>query len=482
MQYLQKNNQLMFPLRLFTLLFCFQVGQLTAQQGFVYEDSTTDTTEYVSSVVELRTGGYVAALRKITAEGRHCQMVKLDENGALLQTAVLGQNSHLLINAVAETTAGILLFGTAGDYLTGDFVSILLDQNLAVIAQYSVPLGNFQESGVFVTPLDSFLLISGTVLENSHFRSFLLKVASNGEIINFNPLFVNDLISNGLYRKSDQRFLFFGYQEKIYEADADLQIDTIVGQTPYGLWMEGGMAWANDSTLLLVGKRKNNIFQPPYEDTQNIGIGVLDQHWHKKNLYQIGMPKDTIDFPAFNTPISVASSGDIFVGGNAHYQVGYWLYRHKPSWQVLAKLHPDNFSPQWVKYYGGDAYYSMFGVLATSDGGCLMYGAKYTKQGEADADGYIMKVAGDGTTSNDEPKKDDPWKVQVFPNPVSSQLSIRSDQQPFRFELFDVAGKMVKSLESTSELLEVEVNDLPAAAYFYKITAAGVVTGLLLKQ
>ncbi len=473
----------MSTLRILGIAICFNICTAAAQQGFVYEDVADDTTEYVSAMVELSTGGYLATIRKITAEETHCKLVKLTENGTVTQSVKLAGNSRLLINAVTETEAGILLFGTSGNDITGNFVSILLDYDLAVIEQHDILLGSFEQSGVYVTSLDSFLLISGTVLEGTHFRSFLVKTALNGEVLDFNPLFVDDLISNGVFRKSDQRFLFFGYKGKRYEATAELDLASGVDQTPYGLWMEGGMAWANDSTMLIVGKRLNNLFEPPYDQTQNIGIGVLDQNWNKKNLYQIGLPADTIDFPAFNTPISLSNSGQIFVGGNANNLIGYWLYGNRPSWYVLAKLHPDNFSPAWVKYYGGDAYYSMFGILATADGGCLMYGAQYTKQGQADADAYILKVGADGTTKVAEPGGQEiKSKIEVFPNPVSNHLSISSDQQPFQFYLFDVSGRVVKCIASGTGELDVDVSDLPAAAYFYKVIAKEVLTGLLLKQ
>jgi hypothetical protein len=463
-------------------MLCINVCTATAQQGFVYEDLANDTTEYVASAVELRDGGYVAALRKITAGATLCKVVRLDKNGALLRTALLSDNKYLLINAVTETEVGILLFGTASNGVSGDFVSILLNDDLTIASQSTYPLGNFQQSGVYATPLDSFILVSGAIVEEPYFRSFLGKIAPDGSIIDFNPLFVNDLISNGLFRESDQRFLFFGYFLKTYEADIALNFVKESGKTPYGLELEGGMAWGNDSTILLVGKRVNSMFEPPYDNTQNIGIGVLDQNWNKKNLYQIGLPKDTIDYPAYNTPVSISGSQHIFVGGTAA-QDGFWLYGKRLSWFVLAKLRPDNFSPEWVKYYGGNAYYSMFGVLATSDGGCLMYGAKYTKQGKADADAYMIKVAGDGQTTSTGPDVNTSLQeIKVFPNPVSNLLSIYSAQQPFRFDLFDVSGKLILSRESNLAQLDVDLSALLPAAYYYKVSSGSVLSGLLLKH
>ena len=83
--------------------------------------------------------------------------------------------------------------------------------------------------------------------------------------------------------------------------------------------------------------------------------------------------------------------------------------------------------------------------LATSDGGCLMYGARYTKPGEADADGYILKVAGDGTTISDEPPGDDAsGGSRCFPTRFPASLSIRSERQPFRFEAVRCIGQAGK--------------------------------------
>ncbi len=72
------------------------------------------------------------------------------------------------------------------------------------------------------------------------------------------------------------------------------------------------------------------------------------------------------------------TSNDFFVGGTFHFEPGP---KTKASKFVLAKF-DFNLDKIWEKQYGDDStYYQMFGVMSTSDGGCLMYGfrVQYTK-------------------------------------------------------------------------------------------------------
>ena len=409
---------------------CIAVSaDVPAQHAYLFVDPSATTTEYVASVLEKSNGNYVAALRKIKPDSTYCRFVELTSEGVVVKSSTIRGGTNLLINALVETQTGILAFGTDEGQDSGFFVSLVLDDDLLIKSRFDQNLGVFEYSGAYATMLDSMILVSGAVsLSNASSRAFAALISFDGQILKFNPDFADDLISNGIQLKSTDEYLFFGFRNQAYRADANLDLKS-QSDTPFSLQQEGSLAWVNDSTIALVGKRVNNIFFPPFDNSRNIGIGLLDKYGNEKTLHQIGMTGDTIDFPAYNQAVSVSGDSRIFVGGNGNAQIGSWLYGNQPSWLILSRLNPQGLKPSWVRFYGGDAYYSVFGVLPTSDGGCLLYGSKYDKWGIQDADAFILKVDGSGnpTTATAEPKiAPTGAPITVSPNPSNGIFNVHT--------------------------------------------------------
>jgi hypothetical protein len=62
------------------------------------------------------------------------------------------------------------------------------------------------------------------------------------------------------------------------------------------------------------------------------------------------------------------------------------------SWFHLIKINPD-ISPIWEYWYGGDAYYFLYSILATNDGGCIMVGNRYDYETQnQERDIFIVKL------------------------------------------------------------------------------------------
>lgn len=444
--------------------------RLNAQFPFIFEE-TTDTNEYVTSVIELQDGNYLAVIRQEINQSAGCKLIALSTTGEKVLIKNIYMDGILWISEGVETTDGILLLGTHQSKDSADFVAILLDDDLNIRKINRFPLGKIHSSGVYPLLLDSFLIVSGSVTrpEIGIYFGFMAKLKFDGTIINFKKdLFPADLVTNCVYSVKNG-FICLGWK-KMYKTNDDFLI-TGYDDIPYRLDQEGYVFQPDDQSLLIVGKKSNNIFFPPYEETQNIGIAVADaETLVEKKLFQIGMSKDTIDFPAFVRAISTIDKRQYFVGGTANVQVGAFQYSEQPSWFTLSKIDSSNeFSHSWTRYYGGDAHYNMFGLLATSDGGVLMYGSKFTKHGTIDAEAYILKVDDNGnTTYSGQPHLASADLFQLTPNPVSTNALAKSKIWPYTLEIFTPNGQIITSMKINVEEYWCDFSNLPSGIYFFQ--------------
>ena len=76
-------------------------------------------------------------------------------------------------------------------------------------------------------------------------------------------------------------------------------------------------------------------------------------------------------------------------------------------------------------------------------------------------------------------KSSDEFNLNVFPNPVSTTLIINSgnsDASRFKFEMFDLSGRILISKISESGLLEIDLHSRPEGTYFYRLYSEGHVS------
>jgi hypothetical protein len=469
---------------LFLLIFA-SIPNIYGQIQFEYIDNTSNQAEYVASALELKTGGYLLAIRKYQENGgAYCRLVKLDVFGNFMQEKIVFDRKSLLINSIVETEFGVLMFGTSSDENCGFFTSTLFDLDLNITNKDSLNLGIITQSSVQSTELDNFILISGTYSGPLIYeRSFIAKTSNSGKIYDSNLHFYDFIISNGVAVPNLNEFLFLSYSSKYLSADTSLTyLDYEDPNQDYRLLLDGTISNGNDSTLVIVGKKNNIAFFPPYDSTRRIGIGVLTNNLEPINLYQIGKKGDTLNFPAYNKAICYGLNNEVYVGGNSNNQLYAWLFSNQNSWYILSRLNKDGFSPKWVKYYGGDAYYTMFGVIATSDGGAIMYGSKFNKQGSTDSEAYILKVNSDGLLAEYSPPKEG-MKISIFNNSFNDYFVVNSDLEMFELNIFNILGQKVKSVFVTSTNLKLTIDDSSGVYFFNCIKNNNIIkSGKLIKQ
>jgi hypothetical protein len=223
------------------------------------------------------------------------------------------------------------------------------------------------------------------------------------------------------------------------------------------------------SNFLLTGIKTAPLSPPPLFVDKN-GIMKLDSSYAILDQSIFGSEsEDTLCYPAYMTNLDSADIKNIYYGGTYNQDNNY-IFSEKKSWFLLTKL-DTNLALKWEKYYGGDSYYGLWSVNATSDGGCLLSGTTFnyfTQNNERDI--IIIKVDSNGVvTGTDNLPSPLIHDAIVFPNPGCDQLNIRTGLKNAIIEFYDESGKFLLRKSLQQGLTTYKMSDFSLGMYYYKI-------------
>ena len=247
-----------------------------------------------------------------------------------------------------------------------------------------------------------------------------------------------------------------------------IAIDTIPGNLLYYY----NILWYQDN-LLITGIKV--IAQPPHA-LNLLGIEMIDTSYLIMHADTVGsMNPDSLSYPAYFKNIDTTQNNCIYYGGTFNQDNNYY-FSPLDSWLELIK-YDSQLCLQWQKFYGGDLYYGLWGIKATSDGGCLLLGSTYDDQVQYnERDIIIIKVDSNGLVTGNGP---DPFiqshDAIVYPNPGSDYLIIASGPQikGAEFRMFDMQGKEVLGTTLKETQCRLSTVKLSPGNYVWSITLNG---------
>jgi hypothetical protein len=209
---------------------------------------------------------------------------------------------------------------------------------------------------------------------------------------------------------------------------------------------------------------------------------IVDKNW--KILYQktLGKPtgvKDTVEVFPFHG-LSWQDPNKIYVGWTTFEDLNdFEPIDINNSWLGVAQL-DSTLNINWIHYYYGKEVNFLNGLVATSDGGVLLYGHQkpidstyYT--------GFVLKVDKNGLLATDDSSPNqETISVTVAPNPCTNYVTFAlgldekndSDLQIF---IYDTLGRLVKKEKAHSGLNTFSMENLASGTYFYQVRALGTI-------
>lgn len=167
---------------------------------------------------------------------------------------------------------------------------------------------------------------------------------------------------------------------------------------------------------------------------------------------------------------------------NHIYFAGVYPFTQNPPtlypeqrWILLNRLNKDG-SIDWQKFYKGEVNYMAHKVLATNDGGALIFSTRYdwTDPIPNQRDLHILKIDSTGyytpLTSTEEVFEQMDKQILVYPNPAKDKVNfVFGLYQNLEISIFDLMGELILSQEYKSSAT-IDISYLPSGTYIYKIS------------
>lgn len=473
--------------RLLSLIFFLLTTFLLLSQGGFEYSSLFSFNQEVIAVEENAEGNYLLALGTDTINSQKIIFYELDQEGQIINSKVIYEPDCILhIAGIFSVQDYYLAFGYKDcDAENANQVWVLkLSLALEIIDEQIYELS--EQQGDLTNPR-ARLLDDSTIAFSAIFRTGPYYRPMGG-IVEFNEASFtysiwknnSDVINDFTFRNDSTGFVLYG--ARLYYTDSLFNVKQVVEESPtdFGISPQGTIEEFNDTLFLLTGKYGSI-------DTDGIIVGVYNYNFEVIQYDTIAtLPDDNPvkNYPAPKISLSKDLSGDHFyLGGILNIDIFNYPYSNNLSSFVLAK-YDMSINKYWQKTYGGDAYYFMRGLLATSDGGCLMYGFRYQVGSQTEA--YVLKVDGDGiiTGTMSIPLPVD--RFLLYPNPFQNTVVVetsRSIDKPIFFKLFDVTGRMVfeSNISNTQQLLDFSFLNM-SGIFTYKIEGQNLLqSGVLIK-
>ncbi len=465
------------------LLFC----QCLIAQNTFFKNYVRPSHERAFSCVEMPDGGFLLA-GEIRQSGyndvNEGYIAKLSPSGEIVQEKFLnpGHSARMcLVLPYQFENASYLFIGSsdsvAGDDSFGNKIFYGLDSNLDVIYQkfFNHQFNYLIYPWQYVTQNDTILYLQS---DND-------RIKQNSSLTHF-----VDVVKYRLPFDSLQSYTVPSYSVvcDLLLKSSDTILDLYVFPSRRRITLDENLHYLKTSNY-------------PIEFSTNICTTLLDENGYlitgeysnpSTGIGDLGTvkmndddePIDTMIYnPSEDTTFYAGGRQNTVISGNYVYIAGF--YNVNPNW------FPYNYTPSWISitkadmdlnmisthFYGGDAQYCPFSIIATSDGGCFVTGYSYDylnnlPNNNYELDIFALKVDADGLiTELPEQPHTQAHDAILYPNPGREFLTIQSGPQinGAQLTLYDTQGRvaLIETIKNTHE--RINTSHLPAGIYPWQV-------------
>ncbi|NQT77398.1 MAG: T9SS type A sorting domain-containing protein [Bacteroidetes bacterium] len=205
-----------------------------------------------------------------------------------------------------------------------------------------------------------------------------------------------------------------------------------------------------------------------FNDEMYIKVYKFDNYFNLLESIDLTEPDpEKITDPSWLDCIDSYYPDRIFVGG-MHDRKGGFL-NPEPCWIYIACLN-ENLDMIYEEYLGGDAYYNMYDITATSDGGVIICGDMYIDSiQDNERDGYVIKYDSMMFVKLLEISKQDSQRVNIFPNPAVDRISFTNITPGTELHLLSSDGSSILKVISRTYNPVINISNLPSGIYIYQV-------------
>lgn len=445
--------------------------------------------ETIQDIIEEENGNFLLAGRSIINESSSISgyILQLDSFGnVLFESTSFPIGDYAWFSSVYKINDNYYLLGTIKETVKPKddrlwYLKLNLDLQVVDQKTFPLPMNRWFSYINSIVDSDTNFVLTGYVTRNDttpggvvfpNHDAFFYKISLEGDSLasHFYTSEIRWHFSFDIIESTDKS-KYYAYVSHfisgVTEYDSqrltlDKNLDSIALEPiPFYMYDPNSPVYLNETDVLISGKGTGDYPRNHVIAIHNEAGEIINTNHFKKEPYREQPPMKN----------GISKFGDnIFVGGISNFDIGNPFWSTQNSWFHLVKVNTD-LSMVWEKWFGGDAYYFMYNILATRDGGCIMVGNRYDDQTQnQERDVYIVKVNGDGLIVWErEISMNDRFSI-VYPNP-GHQLNIRLAAQHSQalLSLFDQYGRLVLQQQLTQPESLVETTHLLPGVYLYQL-------------
>jgi hypothetical protein len=450
-----------------------------SQSAFTFKYSTLMDERPLDAIETEDNGFIITASTQYTPTHYQTLIFKLNSHGDTINTITLTNDSSSCFIADLVKSDDGNYFGIGGQKFPQEtkLWLIKINSNLSILMDttYSIGMESIEEYFGFIDHFHNLVIYGCGGTNPPDINPYLYRLTQNGDSLSFKFLlntssqFVFSMIekpdTSGYY------MMILGHYEintntpgEILSFDYELN-EIATDSIPSGLDNYYNSKKINDHEFIITGK-KHIVASNPRTDL--LGIIKLDTSFIVKSQTFFG-PQDTVNYPGYLHNLDFIDTSQIYYSGTCNQAISD--FSNNKSFYILGKFDSD-LTLKWQKYYGGDIYYTLWGILATSDHGCLLIGSTYnylTQNMERNI--LVIKVDSNGMLlSNNDITGIKLHNLIVYPNPGSDYMAVETGPQAFGadFTLYDLTGRPVLQKKIVSSPVRINTQSLLPGIYFYR--------------
>ena len=437
--------------------------------------------EYVFDIQELDSAYFLCGKSKDANTNLFTPLlIKISNSGTVIKRLVF--DNHLM-----DFQKGLLLKAASGNFIFYGYAYKTLPYSKRIyifFAEFNSELDTIWTSWWPVLTNDEILSFRTVILNNRNFGFFITKRPAESKKKTY--LLLYEFSQTGqLVSTKSTRVPHGGKIQNIFVNPDSINTYSLIS-TDFGSYVQLNILNPELNLMFLkefITPVRDNITVKKYfdkyyfsgylhftlEEKYQFYSAVLDDYLDSLKTSVFGKDDLINDYPALYRSLDFISENSIYFGATTNMVNPPGLI-YNNTWFMLHKTDSD-LNPLWTKWYGGNAYYEMFCILATNDSGCLMAGNKIDlNTNYLIRNIYLLKVDENGTfTGIDYYHIKQEQLISIYPNPGRNQLTITNNTKNLYFELFDITGKILLKKFIPAYSTEVNVSHLRKGVYFYRI-------------
>jgi len=386
-----------------------------------------------------------------------------------------------LLKASDSLFIGIGGFGLMGSYAQIQYI-VHLDNHLQFLYDTIVDIPDIEEiSHKTIITENSKLVSVGTIVNSIEYKRIICEKTLYGDSLRYETYshpgsFTASTVVDIPHKNKYHMFIYGGIEKAINLIDkTTLERDTI---TTYPTFFLPNDAVRDDidSSIYYVAGREGSV---------DLSYLKLNDQGEILNQYIFDL-----DSNAFYTYKCFSPYNEhLYFAGVYPFTLSPPTLYPEPRWILLYKLSKDG-EILWQKFYKGEVNYMAYKILATSDGGALIFSTKYDWNDPIpdQRDVHILKIDSTGyydpLTGTEEELAQMNKQILVYPNPATNEvnfvLGLYSNLQLF---IYNSTGERVL-FQLLQHSQTIDISTLPPGIYVYLLTGKNGFseTGKIIKE